>query len=173
MFSDKILRSLMAKAYEVSLQSPDPSTQIGATLVRRNQDGSVGSVVTGYNHFYEGIPNEVNDRNKKLQGIEHGERDAIYNSAKMGICTSGAIMFAVGAACYDCTRSIIGSGIGCLVYHYDRYLVTDERWIESVNEGLTWMEDAGIFVMHLTGSIPSKPILVSGKYWSPETCEYV
>lgn len=160
----------MARAYNNALLSPDPSSQNGAVLCQIERGGAVRVLSGGYNHFYPGIPPELHDRDVKLQRIEHAERDAIYRA----LVTRGTIMFCPWAACHDCARAIIGSGLRALFYHRERYELTDERWIGQVKESLNWMRDSGVDVIEFSGTVPSVyPILVSGKLWDPSTCEYV
>ena len=174
MFNHTMLQRLMSKAYMHALESPDPSSQNGAVLCQRQPNGQLDVVAKGFNHFYEGIPLEVEDRTKKLQRIEHAERDCLYFAANRGVETQGSIMVCPWAACYDCARAIIGTGVSALIFHRQRYLLTDERWIDSVNEALHWLQDSGVWLYEFDGNCPqTKPILVSGKLWSPATCEYV
>ena len=174
MFDHDILEKLMAKAYHNALQSPDPSSQNGAVLVKRQPNGQLDIVANGYNHFYKGIPPEVEDRDKKLQGIEHAERDAIYNAASRGIETQGSILICPWAACYDCARAIMGSGCDALIYHKQRNALTHSPWVENVNEALTWIQNSGIYIFEFDGPCSNtKPILVSSKLWSPAELKYV
>lgn len=174
MLDEDMLRNLMSKAYDRALRSPDPSSQNGAVLVHRKINGELDTVSTGFNHFYQGIPGELDDRTRKLQQIEHAERDCLYYAALNGVSTEGSIMVCPWAACTDCARAIIGCGVSCLVYHHERYLLTDKRWIDGVNQSMGWMEAAGIQLYPLHGLIQrTRPILVSGKLWSPGSCTYV
>jgi dCMP deaminase len=174
MFSHDMLQKLMAKAYANANASPDPSSQNGAVLVKRQPNGMLDVVANGYNHFYKGVPGEVEDRDQKLKEIEHAERDVLYGAAARGIETKGSIMVCPWAACYDCARAIIGTEVSALVYHRQRYLQTDKRWIDNVNEALHWLDAAGVWLYEFDGVVPqTKPILISGKLWSPGSCEYV
>lgn len=173
MFNQTVLRRLMAKAYHQATQSPDPSSQNGAIIVKRQPNGLIDVVANGFNYFYKGIKSEVEDRSLKLARIEHAERDAIYNAAKNGVELRGAIMICPWAACYNCARAIIGSGISALVIHKQRYLETDRRWLDEINESLKWIQEADIWVYELDGGIPeTKPILISGKLWGPSGLGY-
>jgi len=174
MFNHKMLQNLMSKAYSHALDSPDPSSQNGAVLCRRQPNGQMDVVARGYNHFYPGVPGEVIDRDKKLQQIEHAERDCIYNAASRGVETKGSILICPWVACYDCARGIIGAEVAAVVYHKQRNDLTDERWLKNVNEALTWLDNAGVWLYEFDGVVPqTKPILVSGKLWSPGGCVYV
>lgn len=173
-FQDDDLQRLMAEAYLEALHSPDPSSQNGAVIVKHLGLDLFHAVSRGYNHFYNGIEPEVEDRDEKLLRIEHAERDAIYQAAVSGESTQGAIMVCPWTACADCARGVIGSGIGVVVYHRDRYLLTDPRWIDQVDQALAWMEASGIRLHAMEGPIAStEPILISGRLWSPALCEYV
>lgn len=174
MFDHQMLQRLMSKAYSHALDSPDPSSQNGAVLCKRQSNGQLDVVSKGFNHFYDGIEPEVANRDEKLRRIEHAERDAIYQAAKRGVEVEGSIMVCPWAACSDCARAIIGSGVSALIVHRQRYLLTDKRWIDQVNEALNWIQASGIFLFEYDGVCPqTKPILVSGRLWSPGSCSYV
>ena len=169
MIKPEVIQNNLRRCYEISAQSPDTSSQNGA-IVSRMVNNSVSDVSKGYNHFYNGVPPETKDRVIKLQRIEHAERDAIYKAQN----TKNAIMFCPWAACHDCARAIIGSGITCLVVHKERQDLTDPRWKPQVDEALGWIKDSGIWIYEYSGPIPNAPnILVSGRLWSPERLCYV
>lgn len=166
------MREWLGRAYTNALKSPDPSSQNGAILVRKF-NGLCQPLVEGYNHFYKGVPDGVENRESKLQRIEHAERDVIYKAANLGIPCHNAILVCPWAACYDCARAIIGSGISELITHRNRYVLTDKRWIDQVNYALNWIQSAGIELVEFEGPVPAQPILISGRLWSPENLEYV
>ena len=183
MFKKHSLRNMMARAYFWSAQSPDPSSQNGAIVCNRNDDGNLIPLQNGWNHFYEGIEPELEDRDEKLLRIEHAERDVIYKCAQNGHKTYGGVLVTPWAACCECARAIIGSGIQCVVVHGDRMDLTPERWKPQVDKALGWLEEA-LMVHVIRGPIIQQninrvterqlePILISGKLWSPETCDYV
>ena len=173
MFSDTDYQLLLSDAYAEALKSPDPSSQNGALVVWGNTTGLFQTMSKGYNHFYKGIEPEVEDRDEKLRRIEHAERDAIYRAAFNGTTTHGAILVCPWVACVDCARAIIGSGIGVVIHHWDRYMLPSS-WKDQINEALGWLEAAGVEVYSYTGPVGfTEPILVSGRLWSPALCEYV
>lgn len=174
MFNRTHLRDLLAKAYSLALKSPDPSSQNGSVIAVRKENGDMEIIGEGFNHPYDGVSWTPDDRDQKLKEIEHAERDSIFDCGRKGFATQGAIMICPWAACYDCARAIIGSGCQALVYHKQRYLITDKRWIDQVNEAIGWIEKAGIFIYEFDGPVTgTKPILVSSKLWSPASCGYV
>lgn len=186
----RTMRHMLSEAYGIAQRSKDPSSQNGALIATRSDDPDIqvdlGRVKGGYNQFYEGIPANYTDRDVKLRGIEHAERDVIYNAAGSTFNTQGAYMFCPWAACTDCARAIIGAQLEALIYHEERYQLTDPRWKENVDEALSWLRASGVFVYGYSGSMYAHMysnsdsthkkelhILVSGKLWSPVTLEFV
>lgn len=101
---------MMSLTYLVAMKSKDPSTKIGAIIV--GPDREIRS--TGYNGLPRGLQDEVPERNvrpEKYFWYEHGERNAVYNAARMGTRTMGCSMYTQGLPCADCARAIIQAGI--------------------------------------------------------------
>ena len=98
-------------AQAVKLASKDQHTKIGAVIV-----GTEGEIIsTGYNSLPRGMNDFVGeryDRPEKYNWMEHAERNAIYNAARVGVSTIGATMYMTcGLSCVDCARAIVQSGI--------------------------------------------------------------
>jgi len=73
-------------AHTVKLKSKDQNTQIGAVIVGSNNE--IRS--TGYNSFPRGIEDfhdERQERPEKYYWMEHAERNAIINAARIGVST--------------------------------------------------------------------------------------
>lgn len=93
----------------VSLKSKD-TTKTSAIIVGPNHE--IRS--TGYN----GPPRGFNDNDKskfekpeKYYWMEHAERNAIYNAARIGTSISNSCMYVSHFPCVDCARAIVNSGI--------------------------------------------------------------
>lgn len=131
--------------------STDPSTQNGAVLVKNDEIISYGA-----NHFPKGVleNDERWKRPLKYSYVEHAERNVIYNCAKKGIATDNSILYCPWAACTDCMRGIITSGVKDIVVHYKqdeeyRYgIKVSDMWINSIKISLEMMKEAGI-KMHI------------------------
>lgn len=90
-----------------------------------DRDFSVGAVIvgpdleirsTGYNGFARGVHSDDDERHNRASGekffwVEHGERNAIYNAARIGISLRNCTIFINRYPCADCARAIIQSGI--------------------------------------------------------------
>ena len=121
----------MTMVYLVAMKSKDKSTHIGAIIV--GEDNEIRS--TGYNSF----PRQINDnkeeryeRPEKYYWMEHAERNAIYNAARVGIPLNKCIMYTNGLPCPDCARAIINSGIEVVFYH--------KQWMEIEQSHNKWEE---------------------------------
>ena len=107
-------------------RSKDPSTQVGACIV--NKDNKIVGV--GYNGFPIGCSDEDLPWNRKGNFIEtkypficHAELNAILNSNTQSLknCTIYVALF----PCNECAKAIIQSGIREVVYLSDKYAHTD------------------------------------------------
>lgn len=94
----------------VAGRSKDPNTQIGCVVVGPNHE--IRS--TGYNSFPRGIRDDVPERlvrPTKYLWIEHAERNAICNAARMGTATEGCTIYVEIMPCMDCARALVQAGI--------------------------------------------------------------
>jgi len=97
-------------SYVVALRSKDDSTKIGAVIV--GPDNEIRT--TGYNSFPRKISDFVDERKKapeKYFWLEHAERNAIYNAARMGLSLKSCRLYTQLVPCMDCARGIVQSGI--------------------------------------------------------------
>lgn len=105
---------------QVATKSKDPSRQVGCIIV--GPDKEIRS--TGFNGFPRGVRETQGlagvasmvlsdrwDRPQKYLYVEHSERNAIYNAARVGIPTLGCSAFVSLAPCVDCARALVQSGI--------------------------------------------------------------
>ncbi|MBW3099052.1 deoxycytidylate deaminase [Pseudohoeflea coraliihabitans] len=94
-----------------------------------DRDFKVGAVIVGPHHEiratgYNGLPRRVSatdearfDRKsgEKFFWIEHAERNAIYNAARVGATLDGCTIYINRYPCADCARAIIQCGIRMVV----------------------------------------------------------
>jgi dCMP deaminase len=96
----------------ISTWTEDRDFQVGAVIV--GPDLEIRS--TGYNGFPRGVRSDVEERYDRESGekffwVEHGERNAIYNAARMGVAINGCTLYVNRFPCADCARAIVQSGI--------------------------------------------------------------
>jgi dCMP deaminase len=135
-------------AEQIKLKSKDPSTQIGAIIV--GEDNEV--ISTGYNSFPRGLDDSVPERlisPLKYLYVEHAERNAIYNAARIGVSVKNSTIYLTsGIPCSDCARGIINSGIKTI---YCKIICTTknlEKWKESKKIALEMLMECGVEVIY-------------------------
>lgn len=127
-------------AKEVASWSKDPSSQVGAVIVR--PDRSVASV--GFNGFPRGVDDSmdrIGNRNTKLLFTLHAELNAILASKEPLV---GYSLFVWPfQPCAQCAGAIIQSGIKEVYCPYNDHLA-QERWSESFKAALQMFDEAGV-----------------------------
>lgn len=102
----------------VSLWSKDPSTKVGAAIVR--PDKTVCSV--GFNGFPRGVPDHpewYEDRDIKYKIIQHAETNAIHFAADQRLDGYTLYVYPL-CPCASCAGAIIQSGIKRVVSVLDK-----------------------------------------------------
>lgn len=158
----------LTRAYLIAAdESDDPHTQNGAILI--NQHGLV--LGEAANAFPDGV---ILDSTRmagpiKYSYMEHAERNAIYQAAKVGRRIKGSTLYAAWAACTDCARAIIQSGVATLVRHHPEWMPSpSEEWVESISIADQMMSEAGIEIITYSEALPDAPdVMRHGKIWSP------
>lgn len=137
----------MRQVYLVAEKSKDPSTKIGAVIVRENR-----VISQGYNGLPSGCRDDMeyrNDKPEKYFWYEHGERNAIYSCARHGVATKGTTLYTQGVPCADCARAVIQAGISKVIVHAE-WMKPQEagtfsaRWAESIERSLRMFAEAGV-----------------------------
>lgn len=155
----------IAQCYEEATKSPDPSTQLGAAIVLGNQLETSTLSHNGPTAGWNMTDYEWNDKPTKYQLVEHAERRAIYRSTKSGLWLEGATLVASWAACADCARAIVESGITTLIRHYPPLDDATERWLQSVTMGDSIMRANGVNIIDVIGAIEGAPKILRGGEW--------
>lgn len=129
----------------VAEKSKDPSTKVGVVIV--GPDNEIRS--TGFNGFPRGVNESISsrwERPEKYHWVEHAERNAIYNAARMGIPLKGCTLFQPGLPCSDCARAIVQAGI-TQVYSRGRAMpakTAKDKWDDSQAMGQTILREGGV-----------------------------
>ena len=120
----------------VSTWSKDPSTQVGAVIVDKNNR----IISIGYNGFpqYISDDNRLKDRETKYKMIVHGEMNAIlFANRSLENCTLYTYPF---MPCPRCGSMIIQTGISKIVSFKD----CPDRWESEFNLSKQLFEEANI-----------------------------
>lgn len=130
----------MSMARLAASRSKDPSTQVGAVLVR-----SKDLLMTGYNGFAPGMieNHALWERPVKYHRVIHAEVNAIARCAKLGIATEGATLYVTHFPCNKtgCARIVIAAGIVRVVIPVDARI---EGWTEDQDEARRILSEAGV-----------------------------
>lgn len=158
----------MSVAALTAQKSKDPSSQIGACIIKDQR-----IISTGYNGFPQGviqIDEHVLDvkaiqareeRPEKYFWYEHGERNAIYSAARLGVSTKGGVMYcACHIPCCDCARGIIQAGLQEIFY---LELENTAKWDEHGKRSAQMFDEAGVKYTRYDGPELGFEILRSGK----------
>ena len=129
-------------------RSKDPSTQVGACIVNKNN--IIESI--GYNGLPKGCSDdefpwekEGEMLNTKYPFVVHAELNAILNAK--GKDLSGCKIYVALFPCNECAKAIIQSGISEVVYLSDKYSNTD-----SVKASKMMFKCAGVELRQLVPS---------------------
>lgn len=158
---------MLAHCYKRALQSPDPSTQNAAVIV--DDTGPYMSTLS-HNEFPHGVEytGERWQRPLKYSFIEHAERNSVYLAAKRGLMIDGKAMVSPWAACTDCARAIIQSGLVALITHQQAHDLSPQFWLDSIKPAMAMFDEAGVEVIFYDGRVRgAEPLLHSGTLWTP------
>lgn len=166
------MEEALRDAYEMASKSPDPSTQCGALIGDTESfDDEVWftTYAAACNTFTKGVkatPERL-ERPLKYAYVEHAERGAVYNAAKLGFSCGGAIMVAPWAACTECARAIVESGISLLIRHKQASDRSPARWIDSIQQADEILFAGGVEIIDYDGDLGATEIWHCEELWTP------
>jgi len=151
----------MGMVYDTARKSKDPSTKIGAVIVKDKRP-----ILFGYN----GLPRKVKDlpermvRPVKYRWTEHGERNAIYCGARFGIATDETTMYTQSIPCMECARGVINSGIIKIVVHKQTEDLFNDHpeWAKDCELSRSMLAEAGVEIQILNTPL-GKQSFVNGR----------
>lgn len=168
-FSEVVPR--LENCYRIASESKDPSTQLGAVIY--NRKGQIQGF--GRNEFPDGvIESEARYANRevKYKLVQHAERSAICDCAMTARKTNNACLYCPWFACSECAKSIISSGIACVIGHYEMMMKSAEmntgNWQESIRTAFGMFREADVSFYMYVGNIPyNGKILLHGQDFYP------
>lgn len=135
---------------DISGQSKDRSTRIGCVIVGKYNI----PLAMGFNGIPRGCDDDVEERHvrpNKYLWTEHGERNAIFNAARMGHALDGAKLYVSAPPCADCSRAIIQTGIVEVIC---ASIEAPIRFKESCDASIEMLSEAGVLVRTPNSEIP-------------------
>lgn len=118
----------MAIAKLSAMRSKDPSTQVGACIVdKNNRILSIGynGAPNGYSDDIFPWDREGNELDTKYPYVVHAERNAILNYRGSRKDFEGAKIYVDLFPCNECAKEIIQAGISEVIYLSDKYANTN------------------------------------------------
>lgn len=110
----------------VKKKSKDPHTKVGCVIVGLDKEIRT----TGFNGFCRGVfeldPSRW-ERPEKYFWVEHAERNAIYNAARVGINLINCIAYVQILPCVECAKALIQSGIKVVKVSKSEYEKREEN----------------------------------------------
>jgi len=139
---EKWHRRFLSVADLVATWSKDPSTKVGAVIVKDRR-----IIATGYNGFPPGIADDdrLQDRARKYPLIIHAEMNALIQA---GGAADGAFLYLSGfngSPCRNCAKHLIAAKIVQIVHW--KCLVERQEWLEELNLAKEIFEEAGVEVI--------------------------
>ena len=133
----------MGLASYVATRSRDPSTHVGAVVVR--PDKTTASI--GFNGFPRGVSDDFSrylDREFKLAVIVHAETNAILNAREP---LHGCSIYSTFHPCARCASTIVQAGIRCVVIRDEPI---PDRWKADMDIASVILEEGGVEVRKIS-----------------------
>lgn len=127
---------------DISKQSKDRSTRVGCVIVGKYNI----PLAMGFNGIPRGCNDDVEERHtrpNKYFWLEHGERNAIYNAARLGHALDGAKLYIPAPPCADCSRAIIQVGIVEVIC---ASIDVPIRFHDSCETSIQMLNEAGVLI---------------------------
>lgn len=128
----------------IAQRSKDQSTKVGALII--GPDGEPRSY--GWNGAPRGSKADEDERAtqrpEKYFWMEHAERNAIYNAARVGTPLNGSSMLVTHPPCMDCARAIVQSGIKRVIWIAPTDQAFAERWAEHAERIAKLFNECGV-----------------------------
>jgi dCMP deaminase len=97
--------------------------------------------------------------------IEHSERNAIYNAARVGVSLKGCTLYTNGLPCAECARAVNQVGIDRIIIDgaWDKG-ATRPQWKESHACSMTMLQEAKILISVWNGELLQPVKFLSGQF---------
>lgn len=158
--SEEFYQFLIKLCYRKAAKSSDDLSSQNAALIIPLSGQIINPVPNKIPNGVEKFEERIKQRPTKYDFIEHAERGAIYEAARLGIKLEGATMVCPWVACADCSRAIALSGIKKIVTHKQRNEATSlgrdnvtdvvsNRWINPITNGMAILAEKEIEIIQL------------------------
>ncbi len=136
----------MKQVYLTAERSKDPSTKIGAVLVR--EKNIIGSGYNGFARKVFDLPERYKDRNIKYKFVVHAESNAVLTCARLGIPVLDSVLYTNAIPCHECAKSIIQGGIKEIVVH-SKWPMSHSKWASSMEISQIMFKESDVKIRYL------------------------
>ena len=135
----------MRLAHHIADWSKERGRRVGAVIVGPENEIRA----TGHNGFPRGVNEDIDYRHNRESGEKyfwssHAERNAIYNSARIGVPLRGCMMYVPWFPCSECAKAIIQSGIVEVIAYEPDF--TDAKWGQDFQRVTEMLREAHVKV---------------------------
>ncbi|MFZ4786504.1 MAG: CMP deaminase [Rhizobiales bacterium] len=137
------LELLMHHAAKAAPHSPNQIRQVGAAIAFAGSD----DILAACNTFPDGVA-DLDWRHEgdgRFVWMEHAERNAIFQAARVGKKLAGASIATTFFPCIDCARAIVQSGFACVATPEPAY--HDPVWGEAFARSKIILEEGGVEIV--------------------------
>jgi dCMP deaminase len=135
--------ALLERAIVAAAQSPNPIRRVGAVLV------AAGTEIAACNTFPPGVkalPGRAIGDNRFIW-LEHAERTALFEAARRGITTDGAMLVSTYFPCTDCARALVLAGVKTVATPRPEF--DDPVWGDSFRTSAAILGEGAVEVAYL------------------------
>jgi dCMP deaminase len=149
------LDDLMDAAKKAAARSPNRVRQVGCALETADR----ASRIAACNTFPDGVRDipERHEGDGRFIWMEHAERNAIYDAARRGVATDGAIMATTLYPCIDCARAIVQAGVARLCTPEPDF--DEPTWGAAFRISRIILQEGGVAFTPWTGEPPAPPVI--------------
>lgn len=136
----------MNLAQQFASWSKDPSTQVGAVVVRDRR-----ILASGFNGFPCGADDNqelYQHRETKLKRVVHAEANIIADAARRGVSLDGSILYVTHHPCSDCMGLILQSGITKVIFGK-----RIQGWCSMEEESKNLASEVGVELIQFNASL--------------------
>jgi len=130
-------------AYTVSTWSKDPSTQVGAVIVDK-QNHLISQGWNGFPRKFKDSKERLEDKETKYAYTVHAELNAVYNAGYLGVTLRGTTLYVYGLPmCCNCAKGVVQTGVDTVVMCLPEGEVQD-KWKDEFEKTKVLLDEVGI-----------------------------
>lgn len=162
------LEDLLLRSWQLATHSEDPSTQLGAILIREDDtDHDMGDyILRGVNHLPAGTDKKVwKVREQKYRYVVHAECAVLNQARALEYPTHKSTLVCPWACCYQCAKEIVKAGVSVVVVDDGAMSRTPERWRDTIDSAHELLRENRVDIISLPTPKGKPETLFNGEVW--------